>query len=578
MCGESVIMQWFQDLKISAKIISIVVLMGIFMSVVGVTGYYFSSKLSEDLDNVYKNYLLPVQWLNDARNQSRAGEVAMMELLNPGVSRERAQKSLKDMDQHDKQFQDLIANYENIQLQPFEKELLPKLKEEISNYKSERQKTINLALAGKNSEGYQYFTQNVIVHLDKVNQLLTELADFNSKSAGEINKQGKQDSSLVIQMIIGITVIALLISLLAGWAISRMIARRLQIIVTSLQSVAEGDLAQRVQVMAKDEIGVLGHALNTTTQHLRNLVSHIVQSAEQLTAASEELTSGAEQSALATDRIAATINQVAEGAEKQVSATDDTKVVIEEMSVGIQQIASDTSDVAEMTEKTSDAAYKGENAVNLAVSQMATIEVTVTRSSEVVSKLGERSNEIGKIVDTISGIASQTNLLALNAAIEAARAGEQGRGFAVVAEEVRKLAEQSQEAAKHIASLIHQIQTETDQAVIAMKAGTHEVQVGTQVVTSAGQSFKEIVDLINKVTGQVRGISAAIQQMAGGSQQIVESVRHIDEISQDAAGHTQTVSAAAQEQSASMQEIVASSESLATMAQDLQNEVTRFKL
>lgn len=571
-------MQWFHNLKMGAKIISIIVLMGIFMGVVGFAGYYFSSKLSADLDNVYKNYLLPVQWLNDARNQSRAGEAAMMELLNSTVSKEREQKCLTNIDQHDKQFQDLLANYENIELQLFEKERLPNLKEEISSYKTERQKALNLALAGQKAEGYQYFIRNGVVHLDKVNQLLTELAEFNSKSAGEINKQGKQDSSLVIQMILGITAIALLISFLAGWAISRMIARRLQTIVTSLQGVAEGDLSQRVQVTSKDEIGVLGHALNATTQHLRNLVSHIAQSAEQLTASSEELTSGAEQSALATEQIAVIISQVAEGAEKQVSATDDTKAVIEQMSTGIQQIATDTNDVAEMTEKTSDAAYKGENAVGSAVSQMNIIEVAVTRSSEVVTKLGERSNEIGKIVDTISGIASQTNLLALNAAIEAARAGEQGRGFAVVAEEVRKLAEQSQEATKHIASLIHQIQTDTDQAVIAMKEGTHEVQVGTEVVNSAGQSFKEIVDLVNQVSTQVRDISAAIQQMAGGSQQIVESVRHIDEISRNAAGHTQTVSAAAQEQSASMEEIVASSESLATMAQGLQNEVTYFKL
>ena len=125
------------------------------------------------------------------------------------------------------------------------------------------------------------------------------------------------------------------------------------------------------------------------------------------------MTSIAEQSALATDQIAVTINQVAEGAEKQVSATDDTQDVIEQMSTGIQQIVTDTNNVAEMTEKTSDVAYKGENAVSSAVSQMVTIEVTVTRSSEVVSKLGERSNEIGKIVDTISGIASQTNLLPL---------------------------------------------------------------------------------------------------------------------------------------------------------------------
>ena len=166
--------------------------------------------------------------------------------------------------------------------------------------------------------------------------------------------------------------------------------------------------------------------------------------------------------------------------------------------------------------------------------------LSVSSSAQVVAKLGERSKEIGQIVDAISGIAGQTNLLALNAAIEAARAGEQGRGFAVVAEEVRKLAEQSQEAAKQIANLISEIQTETDSAVVAMDDGTREVKIGTEVVNTAGQAFKEIVSLIAEVSSQIREISAAIQQMASGSQQIVASVRNIDSISKGTAGQTQT--------------------------------------
>ncbi len=212
------------------------------------------------------------------------------------------------------------------------------------------------------------------------------------------------------------------------------------------------------------------------------------------------------------------------------------------------------------------------------MSQMASIEKTVSSSAQVVTKLGERSKEIGQIVDTISGIAGQTNLLALNAAIEAARAGEQGRGFAVVAEEVRKLAEQSQEAAKEIAILISEIQSETDKAVVAMSDGTREVKVGAEVVNSAGQSFKEIVLLVNEESAQIKEISAAIQQMAAGSQQIVASAHDIDRISKDAAAQTQTVSAATEEQSASMEEIAASSQALAKMAEELQTAVRKFTI
>lgn len=150
--------------------------------------------------------------------------------------------------------------------------------------------------------------------------------------------------------------------------------------------------------------------------------------------------------------------------------------------------------------------------------------------------MGERSKEIGQIVDTISGIAGQTNLLALNAAIEAARAGEQGRGFAVVAEEVRKLAEQSQEAAKKIAELIGEIQGDTDKAVIAMNEGTREVKTGAEVVNVAGAAFREIAEMVTQVSGQVKEISAALQQMASGSRQVASSVKKIDELSRASVG------------------------------------------
>jgi methyl-accepting chemotaxis protein len=227
-----------------------------------------------------------------------------MELLNVAIDKNRQQTRLTEIDQHDKKIEGLIASYEKTELQPFEKEHLPQLKEEIGIYRTERQKALDLSLSGKPTEGYQYFIRNGIAHLDKANQLLTELADFTSQNAAEINSQGKQDSSFAIKIILKFTVILLMISLLIGWAISRLIAKRLHNVVTTLKNVAQGDLAQTIQVTTEDEIGELGQALNATIQHLRNLVSHIAQSSEQLAASSEELTSGAEQSAQATAQIA----------------------------------------------------------------------------------------------------------------------------------------------------------------------------------------------------------------------------------------------------------------------------------
>jgi len=195
-----------------------------------------------------------------------------------------------------------------------------------------------------------------------------------------------------------------------------------------------------------------------------------------------------------------------------------------------------------------------------------------------VARLGERSKEIGQIIDTIAGIAGQTNLLALNAAIEAARAGEQGRGFAVVAEEVRKLAEQSQEAAKQIGTLITEIKDETDKAVAAMNEGTREVKTGAAAVNAAGQTFSEIAAMVTEVSAQVREISQAIEQMSGVSQNIVTAVQKIDTLSKNAATEAETVSAATEEQSASMQEIASSSQALAKMAQEMQGTIRQFRI
>ena len=295
-----------------------------------------------------------------------------------------------------------------------------------------------------------------------------------------------------------------------------------------------------------------------------------------MAASAEELTASADQSAQAITHVAGTINDVAHGTKSQASSIESAVVIIEQTSAGIRHIAANSNAMLGMAEKTTSAAAQGGKAVEAAIQQMVSIEKSVSGSAQVVATLGERSKEIGQIVDAISGIAGQTNLLALNAAIEAARAGEQGRGFAVVAEEVRKLAEQSQKAAKQIAELIAEVQAETDNAVTVMHAGTQEVKVGAEVVNKAGQAFQEITSLIGAVSQQIQEISTAIQQMASESQQIVSTEKEIYRISTETAGQTQIVSAAVEEQAASMEQIAASSQALAKMAEELRSVIAKF--
>lgn len=380
-------------------------------------------------------------------------------------------------------------------------------------------------------------------------------------------------------MVIG--VIALLLGAGLGISISRAVIGALHSVTGDLNRLSKGDYSFKVpeeSLARTDEIGIMAKAMDNMLKTMRQLIGQVSHSSEQLAASSEQLTASSEQAAQAANQVAESITDVASGAASQLNAVDETTNVVEQLSAGIQTIAQNAGTVAATAQQTASAAQAGGEKIQQATGQMGQIEKTVEDSAQLVGKLGERSQEIGAIVDTISGIAGQTNLLALNAAIEAARAGEQGRGFAVVAEEVRKLAEQSQEAAKKIAELISEVRQDTDRAVAAMNAGTREVKTGTKVVDAAGKSFTDIVRLIGAVADQVNDISAAIEQMTASSHHIVGSIKDIHKISQQSSDHTQSVSAATEEQLASMEEIASSSQALAKMAEELQRVVANFKV
>jgi len=443
--------------------------------------------------------------------------------------------------------------------------------------------TLNEQIATKVlKEGQQYSGKADVVGSQYITKYIPLLGPEN-KPIGALFV-GKNIESLTtarnkIAMIIGgISFSVMLMVIVLATLFSNKITNPIRELVTAMGWVASGDLSKSVEISTKDEIGTLAMGYNKMIEQLKTLITNVNSSAETLTTASRSLMASGEHSVQAVNQVASTIAELAHGAEQQRSSVEETSTVIEQIAIGIQQVAVSANHVALTTHTTIETSQEGSKAVEKAISQMNIIEITVVNSAMMVTKLGERSKEIGSIIDTISGIAGQTNLLALNAAIEAARAGEQGRGFAVVAEEVRKLAEQSQEAAKHIASLIGEIQNDTGKAVIAMNDGTREVKIGAEVVTSAGKSFHNIAELIMEVSNQVNHISAASQQMASGSQQIVASINKISEVSTKAAGQTQNVSAVTEEQSASMEEIAASSQALAKMAEDLTQAVNKFKI
>ncbi|GBG58480.1 methyl-accepting chemotaxis protein [Sporomusaceae bacterium FL31] len=375
-----------------------------------------------------------------------------------------------------------------------------------------------------------------------------------------------------------ITLVCALIVVIITFIVAKSITKPIETLAKQANLVAGGNLTVEVAADGKDEIAELAVGFSKMVQNLRSLIFQVHTNAEQVAAASQELSASSHESAQASGQVAGSVSDIASGAQLQQQAVQETTDISTLMSAAIQQAAADARQAVEKSTQAAAKAKESGGSINQAVDQMVLIERTVNSSAQVVASLGERSKEIGQIIDTIAGIAGQTNLLALNAAIEAARAGEQGRGFAVVAEEVRKLAEQSQEAAKQIGSLIGEIQGDTARAVAAMDEGTREVSLGAEAVNAAGSSFNVIAEMVMQVSAQVRGISASMQQVDSGSRQIIVGIHKIDDLSKKATGEAEMVSAATEEQVASMEQIAAASQKLTNMAQNLKETVDQFHL
>ena len=573
-------MSWLRNLKVAGKLLVLIVVAVISLGAVGLTGYHYLSKANEDMDAMYKDRLLPVQWLNDNRNQARAIEADLFDLMITTDVNENTRLK-QDIDKRIELFTKNLVNYEKTNLDTYEVDTLKKLHNSLDQYRAGRKDAIDLALQNKNAEAYDVYNKQARVHGDAFHKSLKELAEHNAQAAEELNRGNHENFKKAMWTFVGIIAVAFIVVVLLGWIIAQLIVGTLTAAIAHLGEIAKGNFSIDVpeeHLAAQDEGGDLAKAFDLMQQTMRGLIRQLSSTSEQLAASSEELSASAEQSAQAATQVADSIMQVAQGADKQLQLVVSTIGVAGQMSQGIEQVAQNSQTVSLAAEKTASAARDGGAAVEKAIRQMLVIEEKTSETAEVIGELEGKSQEIGHIVEVIATIAGQTNLLALNAAIEAARAGEQGRGFAVVAEEVRKLAEQSGQAAKQIANLIGEVQQKTTSAVVYMTQGKMEVNVGTQVVNSAGESFREIMKMTQEMSEQIHEISAATEEITSGSQQVVNAVGEIDRESKNSAEQAQTVSAATEEQSASMEEIASSSQALSAMAEELRAAISKFKV
>ena len=319
---------------------------------------------------------------------------------------------------------------------------------------------------------------------------------------------------------------------------------------TVLDSVAKGDLTQKVKSNYKGYYNEFKQNVNKLVESLNSALSEVAQSASSVAEASTEISSSAE--------------QLAAGAQEQMQQAKEVAGSVEQMTRTILDNTKNASFAAEAAKEAGKKANEGGAVVETTIQGMMKIATVVEKSADVLKTLGKSSDQIGEIIQVIDDIADQTNLLALNAAIEAARAGEQGRGFAVVADEVRKLAERTTKATKEIASMITQIQRDANDAVTSMNEGIGEVEKGKESASRTESVLKEIIQGAVKVSDVVGQVAAASEEQAAAAEQIGKNIEGINKVTQQSGMGTQ--------------QIAKSSEELNNLTETLQNLLLKFRI
>ncbi len=574
-----------RNLRISHRITGGFLLMVLLIGLTGAIGYFYAGIIFNDNDVIVESYTPALDYLIEADRDFQQTLVAERSLLNVEYGSPEYESLVAAYDENLEQTGTRFEDFTKLISGTEEDKIISAFRKDRQSWISESGKVLDMLEKNTaesraeavslsfGSAGASFDTARE--HLNTLQELLLEKIEIYSSAADAAYVEAKR----MLVILVSITVLA---GLGLAYIITSSITRPIGKISEEAKDLARtGDLDKRVTVSGKDEISMMAAALNdmldktakpvkiltgiaeqfatgnlddsgaVKDEYIRSMLSRqdqvgnltrsMKKMRDSLASLIEEINSNARNTAASAEELSASAEEVNASME-QVSST------VQEIAKGAQQVSKGSGDAQNASRQTSESASAGSQAAKLVNDKMSAISSSTKEGAMKIKSLGKKSEEIGKIVETIQSISEQTNLLALNAAIEAARAGEAGRGFAVVADEVRKLAEESGRASGQISDLISGIQKEIGSAVDTMDSNSKQVEEGAQAVLEALKSFEMIPQLVDNVSRVMGEMAAVAEENAAGSEEVSSSVEQVT-------GAMQQVSSAAQKLSGSAEQL-----------------------
>ncbi|AHM57552.1 methyl-accepting chemotaxis protein McpC (plasmid) [Peptoclostridium acidaminophilum DSM 3953] len=570
------------NIKMKNKLLIFASTMIAFILTVGALGYFYIAQGSKDMSSMFNDNLTPIVHLENSKLHAKSIETSMLSLLYnfDTLSPSQVDESIDNIQLYSENLSSDMALYEKSRLDDFETKTLSEFKKARSEYVESLNKVLELAKAGDKAGAADLFRAKK-EQLAKYQDYLEELTKYNVEAAADVDRQNDIESANAAKITAAAIALALVCAAALTYLITISITRPLTVANLQLKTIADGDLSTSIPekyTAFKDEIGEMSRSIEHMQDSLKNLLSSVKSSSDTIKESSQTLHTITTESSEAINCVANAMEEVASGSMTQAKNSDIITGMAHELGNKIAHADILASDMIELSQKTSELSQKGMQIVGMLDSKMAE---NMKVSKEINVEVNDMYNYLKTIEQTvilIDKIANQTNLLSLNASIEAARAGEMGMGFAIVADEIRKLSEETERAAKDIKEMVSTIEDKAQSVVSTMENVESIVVQQGNAVSSTKEVFIDTAELIAAVVASVEQVKEHTRDVNENKEQIIVAIDQISSLIQETTAATQETSASMEEQAAAMEEVENHTGELGSIAQLLQEDVNKFRM